>query len=65
MKLRRSGVGGIDGHVGAACFEDAHEGDDHFEAAFHADADHAVWLDALCDEEVGQLVGCLVELLVA
>ncbi len=51
-----------DGKVGGVGFEDGQEGGDEVEGAGHEEGDDVAGTDALFDEEVGQLVGPLVEL---
>jgi hypothetical protein len=40
------GVGGVEWDVGAACFEDGEQTDEHVGSAVDADGDAGVWLDA-------------------
>ena len=57
-------VSEVDGEVSSASLEDAEQSDEEIEGALSADADERVWLDTVSTEEVGELVGFSVELLI-
>jgi hypothetical protein len=57
-------VSEVDGEVGSASLEDAEQSDEEIERALSADADERVGLDAVSAEEVGELIGFGVELLI-
>ena len=56
------GIGGIEGNVGAAGFEDAQHPDDHLQGALQAERRRDFRSDSLLAQIVGELVGAVVEL---
>ena len=56
------GIGGIEGNVGSAGFQDSEQADDESFRAAHGDADQRVGLDAEALQMAGKAIGALVEL---
>jgi hypothetical protein len=58
------GQGGIERDVGASGFEDGEDSHDHLDGSVAVESDEGVGGDAMLDEQVSELVGSLVELVV-
>jgi len=54
----------VEGHIGAARFQEAPDGDDHLDRAVEQDAYGDAPADAASDQQAGDLIGATVQLLV-